>query len=146
MSFLRLAMAGDYESEIAKEGAYTLQCTAADIKEPKPGKDRSMIQLVLRIVGTDKDAKLAPIYENLVLPGPDDDPESQAFQMSMMRIKRAVTAFKVKFNEEGFDYKDFENKTAKNISVVQEEIIRNDRPTGEFRNTVKWPAVKGEKA
>lgn len=144
MAFLRMAMAGDYETDIVKEGAYDLICTAAELKDPKPGKERQMIQLTLRVTGVPNEEKIAPIYENLVLPLESDDPSSPAFLMSMQRIKRAVAAFKVPATEDGFDYEDFVNRTARKITVKQEEIIRNERPTGEFRNTVSWPKLKGE--
>jgi hypothetical protein len=142
MPFIEQAVSDATEDELVPEGEYELRIVAHETKENKAGTGE-LIQVQIEIMDPPDGIKSpAPIFHYLSLAGPNDEPKSKSFKLRMQR--RFLECFSIPFEGNGFNDDDFDGATGRCL-VTQQEIVRNEQPTGEYSHALRLPKFRNER-
>ncbi len=110
MPFVEQAIADAKEGHLCSEGRHDLRTIKADLKKSKDGS-RDIVQCT--ILAEDEDENCIPITHVLVLTLPDDEYAN----LHLVGQKRFFEAFKIPYEDNGFDPEDIPGHSASGIMV-----------------------------
>lgn len=110
MPFVEQAIADAKEGHLCSEGKHDLRCIKAELKKSKDGS-RDIVQCT--IIVEDEDENCIPITHVLVLTKPDDEYAN----LHLVGQKRFFEAFKIPYEDNGFNPDDIASTTATGIMV-----------------------------
>lgn len=140
MPFIQMPIADAVEQDLVPEGEYDLQITDVEEKDSKNGVP--MLQCTIQVMNPPATVKEpAPIWHYITLPDSDDDAKKAAFKLRMLR--RFLEVFSIPFEDNGFNSEDLNGAQGRCL-VAQQEIMRDERPTGEYSHTLRLPKFKNE--
>ena len=141
MPFISAPVAEATEDELVPEGEYDL--TIEDVSEQDSKKSgKALLMCLIRIDNPPERIKNpAPIFHYVSLPHPDDEPKTVQFKLRM--IRRLLNCFGVAFEDNGFDSDDLVGAKGTCL-VVQQEMMKDDKGTGEYSHALRLPKFANE--
>ena len=140
MAFINSAIKDAREQQVVPEAEYDLRIQQAEIKDSKSKADRQNVEVMVLIESAEY-PNAAPIFHYLSIVHDDDDQKTKDFKLRMQR--RFLELFKIPFEDNGFDTDDFAGCTATCL-VAQDEVKKDNKPTGEFANVLRLPKFQNE--
>lgn len=141
MPFIEQAMDQAHEQDLVPEAEYDLRITQHEVKENSKGTGDN-IMCVIEIENPPEGvAHPAPIFHYITLVNPSDDAKSKDFKLRMMR--RFLEVFSIPFEANGFNDDDLDGATGRCL-VTQQEIKRDDKPSGEYTHALRLPKFSNE--
>jgi|SRR5712664_132990 len=142
MPFISAPVADAREDELVPEAQYDLTIESADEQDSKKGKPQIMCMITVDNPPSTVSSP-APIFHYISLPHPDDEPKASRFKLRM--IRRFLEVFNIPFEDNGFDSDDLQGAKGSCL-VAQQEIMRDEKPTGEYSHTLRLPKFANEPA
>lgn len=139
MPFINQAVAEARESRLLPEGEYNLRIAEVEEGEGKTS-GKPLLRVLIEIVGEGDDVE--PIFHNVSLATPEDEPKSAKFKLRM--IRRLLAVFNLPFEDNGFDTDDWPNAEGKCLVAQEEMEDKNGQATGEYRHVLRLPKFQGE--
>jgi hypothetical protein len=140
MPFIQAPIADAKEDELVPEGGYELRI--ADVQDKDSKKGDAMLQIMIEVTNPPAQIQApAPIFHYVSLPNEKDDAKTTQYKLKM--IRRLLSVFNVPFEDNGFNSDDLNGATGTCL-VIQQEIMRDDKPTGEYMHAIRLPKFANE--